>query len=151
MRHEQFDSLSKVNSSARSRTDKIHASIFNRLEKWLSVSGAAKLRVISNKYLAHAANPQSRGKLAPSGLDFKDVEAAQRAIIRVTRAIYNILLLSGVYSPVVTMHPLGYFGAVWDERLKSMIASTARMQASWDVLEKERNKWAFGIDDELFK
>jgi len=150
-RHEQFDALSKQSASTRNRNDTIHSKVFDRLENWLSVSGAAKLQVISHKYLAHAATATSRGNLGPSGLDFREVEAAQRGIIRVTRAIYDILLVSGVFSPVVMMHSLGYFGTVWDERLMSMIASTTRMQASWDALEEERNKWAFGIDDDLFR
>jgi hypothetical protein len=148
MRHERFDALSKVPADARTRVDSIHPDVFARLEDWLSKGGVQNLRKISNKYVAHAADAKSRGKLAPAGLDFSEIEEAQRAIIKVTQAIFDIILSSGTYSPVVPMVPLGYFGNVWDGN--SMVVSTTRMQARWDSLEEVRNKWPLDVEEELF-
>jgi hypothetical protein len=119
------------------------------LNDWLKDNGSKNLRKISNKYLAHAADRKSRGSFAPAGLDFKEIESAQRAIVRVTRAIYDVILLSGTYSQVVPMIPLGYFGTVWQGN--ALVVSTSRMQAKWDELEEVRNSWPDQLEEELCK
>jgi hypothetical protein len=147
MRHERFDGLSRVSPDKRTSKDLIHDSIFERLEAWLEEGGVENLRKISNKYVAHAADARSRADVVGNLLAFDEIEAAQRAIIRVTQAIFDIILSSDTYSPVVPMVPSGYFGNVWDGN--SMVVSTTRMQARWDSLEEIRNEWSKGIEEEL--
>jgi hypothetical protein len=146
-RHERFDRLAKVASADRSPLDVIHPDVFERLKSWLDDTGTQNLRKISNKYLAHAADKKSRGTFAPEGLDFSEVEAAQRSIVRVAKAIYDVILSSGIYSPVVPDVPLGFFGTVWQGN--NLVASTSRMQAKWDELEKVRNAWPVGLEEDL--
>lgn len=146
-RHERFDQLSRTQPGTRSPQDLIHPTVLSRLGEWLSQSGTENLLKIRNKDLAHAADSSSRGGFTPTGLDFLEIELAQRAIVRVARAIYDLVLQSGVYSEVVPMVPLDFFGTVWSEN--SLIASTSRMQTKWDELAAARNSWAFGIEEEL--
>lgn len=146
-RHERFDQLSKTQPGIRSLQDLIHPTVLRRLGNWLGQSGADNISKIRNKYLAHAADSSSRGGSTPTGLDFAEIELAQRAIVRVTRAIYDVILQSGVNSEVVPMVPLGFFGTVWSGN--ALIASTSRMQTKWDELAAARNSWAFGIAEEL--
>ncbi len=146
-RHERFDLLAKVSSATRSRFDRVHLDIFSKLDAWLDNSGAQRLIKLSHKYLAHAADPSSRKNIKLTGLAFSEVESIQMAIIRTCRAIFDIILISGVHSPVVPLVPLGYFGRVWDG--DKMVVSTSRMQDHWDKLEKIRNKWPENLDVDL--
>ena len=146
-RHELFDRLSHVDPSQRSPTDVINPLIFKRLRDWLIASGGEDLRAISTAYLAHALDKKKRGDFAPQGLDFIEIESAQRAIVRVTRAIFDVILQGGTYSPVVPMVPLGYFGTVWQGN--SMVVSTNRMHTKWDELAAVRNSWSEDIEKDL--
>jgi hypothetical protein len=146
-RHSLFDRLSGVSMSERSRTDLIRNQVFWKLENWIKSSGAQELILLCNKYLAHAADASSRGGLAINGISFSQVEAVQRIIVRVSKAIFDLILNSGVYSPVVVLPPLGYFGRVWSG--EDLVPSVQRMNSDWDELEKDRNQWPKGLEDDL--
>jgi hypothetical protein len=146
-RHERFDSLSKVKADKRTRFDRIHDDIFARLNQWMETSRAQPLIKVSHKYLAHAAEQSALQNVSPSGLSFAEVEAIQRAIVRVTRAIFDIILNSGVHSEVVPDTPLGFFGQVWEG--DNLVLSTSRMQAYWDEMKIERNSWLKNLEKDL--
>jgi len=112
IRHELFDKLSGVSATSRSRSDLISEKTFDRLESWLRSAEAEKLVTMSHKFFAHAADSASRGNLILSGIPFADIEKAQRAIVRVERAITDDILFIGVAREVVAMEPLGFLNAL---------------------------------------
>ena len=148
VRQERFDKLSKILPENRARDNKIHESVFLKMDNWLDSSGASKLITISHKYLAHAAQQSSMSTAVPTGLSFAEVEGIQKAVVQSMRVIYDIILSSGTYSEVVPMVPLGFFGKVWNG--ESLIESTARMNKQWDEMAEERNKWVRDLDNDLF-
>jgi hypothetical protein len=142
-----FDALSRVLPGERSRFDRIHESIFSRLDNWLASSGGHSLVQLSHKYLAHAADPKSKGDVGQASLSFAEIEKVQKAIVRVSRAIFDVILSSGVYSPVVPMVPLDFLGKVYDAN--SMVESTSRMQQHWDEMAETRNAWPSNLRSDL--
>jgi hypothetical protein len=90
---------------------------------------------------------QSLGSLKYSGIKLDDVAAAQRAVIRVERAITDEILFVAVDRDVVPMPPLGLF-----QKLQfpyCLADSIAEMDKVWDALTKDRNQWRHGIPEEL--
>lgn len=85
--HETFDRLSGRCPEERSRTDTIPNSVFKRLHDWLSTESIRKLETVRNNFLAHAADEVSRGGTRYEGMRFVELDEAQRAIIRVGRAV----------------------------------------------------------------
>jgi hypothetical protein len=148
VRQERFDKLSKVLPDNRARDNKIHESVFSKMDNWINSSGASKLITLSHKYLAHAAQQSSISTAIPTGLSFAEVEGIQKAVVQSMRVIYDIILSSGTYSEVVPMVPLGFFGKVWNG--ESLIESTARMNKQWDEMAEERNQWVRDLDSDLF-
>jgi hypothetical protein len=146
-RHELFDKLSMPSGAQRSRKDVIQDGVFWRLENWIKTSGANKLILLCNKYLAHAATSKSIAGLQSNGISFEQVESVQRTLVRVTKAIYDLILTSGVYSPVVGMPQLGYFGKVWEG--SELVPRVKRMNDDWDHLEKVRNSWPDNLEEDL--
>jgi hypothetical protein len=147
-RHERFDKLSNVLPGNRARDNKIDESVLLMMDGWIESPAASKLITISHKYLAHAAQQSTIRTAVPTGLSFAEVEGIQKAVVRSMRVIYDIILSSDIYSEVVPMVPLGFFGTVWNE--ESLIESTARMNKQWDEMAEERNKWVRDIDNDLF-
>jgi len=147
VRHETFDHLSGVSATARQRGDLIREVVFQKLNKWLTNSSAEKLIRLSNKFFAHAATQDSRGSLAYSGIALADVDEVQRALVRVERAITDLLLFIGVHRDVVPMPPLGLLKGL--EHPYASAASITKMDQLWDQLVAERNQWAKGITEAL--
>jgi len=147
-RHERFDKLSNVLPGNRARDNKIDESVLLMMDGWIESPAASKLITISHKYLAHAAQQSTIRTAVPTGLSFAEVEGIQKAVVQSMRVIYDIILSSDIYSEVVPMVPLGFFGTVWNE--ESLIESTARMNKQWDEMAEERNKWVRDIDNDLF-
>jgi len=146
-RHETFDQLAGVDASNRQRGDLIREEVFQTLNAWLDNSPAAHFITLSHKFFAHAADMQSLGSLKYSGIKLDDVEAAQRAIIRVERAITDEILFVAEAREVVPMPPLGLY-----QKLQFPYCSgdsIAEMDKMWNALAKERNQWRYGISEEL--
>jgi hypothetical protein len=148
IRHELFDKLSGISGSSRSRTDLISEVIFGRLQDWLRSVEAEKLITLSHKFFAHAADSNSIGTLADSGVLLSDIEKAQRAIVRVERAITDDILFIGVAREVVAMQPLGFLNALDAPYVTTEMI--AKMDAQWDELEVERNTWSKGYESDLY-
>ena len=126
----------------------INDSIFQKIDDWIDSTAASKLITFSHKYLAHAAEQSSIDPNMPTGASFAEVEGIHRAVAQSMRAIYDIILSSGIYSEVVPGVPLGFFGKVWHGT--ELIPSTARMNKHWDEMADERNQWAMNLENELF-
>jgi hypothetical protein len=106
VRHEMFDRLSGVSSTARQRGDLIKEDVFDKLKKLLFNSTAERIVVLSHKFFAHAATGDSRGSLAFSGIKLSDVDEVQRAFVRVERVITDLLLFIAIGRQVLPMRPL---------------------------------------------
>jgi hypothetical protein len=83
-----------------------------------------------------------------SGVAIADVDTAQRAIIRVERAITDLLLFIGIARNVVPMPPLGLLKGL--EHPYASKEAISKMEKHWEELTTERNKWANGIADDLW-
>ena len=147
-RHKLFDKLSGVSAAGRSRADLIGEVIFDRLKDWLRSVEAEKLVTLSHKFFAHAADSNSLGTLADSGVLLSDIEKAQRAIVRVERAITDDVLFIGVAREVVAMQPLGALNALDAPYVTTEMI--AKMDAHWDELKAERNSWSEGYENDLY-
>jgi len=146
-RHDTFDLLAGVGPSTRQRGDLVRDEIFQTLNSWLDKSPAAHFIALSHKFFAHAADMESLGSLKYSGIKLDDVASAQRAVIRVERAITDEILFVAEAREVVPMPPLGLF-----QKLQfpySPLESIPEMEKMWDLLTNERNKWRIGISKEL--
>jgi hypothetical protein len=146
-RHETFDQLAGVDATNRQRGDLIREEVFQTLNSWLDNSPAAHFITLSHKFFAHAADMQSLGALKYSGIKLDDVAAAQRAIIRVERAITDEILFVAEARDVVPMPPLGLFRKLQFPYCPA--DSIAEMDKMWDALTEERNQWCYGIPEEL--
>jgi len=85
------------------------------------------------------------GSLAYSGIALADVDEVHRVLVRVERAITDLLVFIGVYRDVVPMPPLGLLKGL--EQPYASADSIRKMQQHWDQLVAERNQWAKGIGD----
>jgi hypothetical protein len=148
IRQEMFDKLSRVPEASRSRADLISEEIFDRLESWLRSVEAEKLIALSHKFFAHAADSNSLGTLAESGVLLSDIEKAQKAIVRVERAITDDILYIGVTREVVAMQPLGFLHGL--DATYVTTEMIAKMDAHWDELKAERNSWSKGYENDLY-
>jgi len=147
-RHKVFDKLSGVPEVSCSRTDLISEKIFDRLESWLRSAEAEKLVTLSHKFFAHAADAATRGNLTHSGFPFSDIEKAQRAIVRVERAITDDILFIGVAREAVASEPLGFLNRLYAPYVTTEMI--AKMDAHWDELKAERNTWSKGYENDLY-
>ncbi len=147
-RHEIFDKLSSISPANRNRQDTIRIEIFEKLRSWLESVEAEKLVKLSHKFLAHAADALSRNDLTFSGISLTDIEAAQKAIVGVERAITDDILRMEVARDVVAMTPLDYFRGL-DAKFVATEA-LININAHWDELEEDRNKWKDAYENELY-
>jgi len=146
-RHKVFDRLSGVPAGVRKRSDQISDKIFEKLTQWLDTSPAETLITLSHKFFAHAADKASLDSLQYSGVSLNDIAAAQKAIVRVERAITDEILFVGIARGVVPSPVLGFYKGL-DSPFASS-ASTEKMYSHWQELAGERNSWLKGIADEL--
>ena len=143
-----FDKLSGVLPADRCRQDKIRIEVFERLQSWLNSAEAKKLVTLSHKFFAHAADVASRNALTYSGVSLKDLEAAQKAIISVERAITDDILCIEIARDVVAMPPLGFLKGL--DAVYVPKEAIAEMDTHWEELEKDRNKWRDAYETELY-
>jgi hypothetical protein len=134
-----FDRLSGVLPPERQRRDLIGQKAFDKVKQWLETDAAKKLITLSHKFLAHAADMDSRGSLEYSGIQLADVAEVHRAIIRAERAITDEFLFIGIARNVVPMTPLGFLKGLDTPYVTA--ESIAEMQKHWDELADERNNW----------
>ncbi len=141
-RHETFDLLCG-RTVKRSRGDLIGCSIFDRMAGWLQGVSARNLRQVRNKFLAHAADERSRQSLRYEGVQLAEIDEAQKAIVRVERAIVDVILAYEVYRDVIPLPPLGMFNGL--EKSYTSPGGPQVMYTRWQELDRERNGWSHGI------
>lgn len=147
-RHQMFDKLSGKSATSRSRGDLIQPFIFERLEGWLYSIEAKKLVKLSHEFFAHAAERSHGGTLEYKGVLLSDIEAAQRAIVRVERAIMDDILFIQTAREVVASEPLGFLQALDLPYVEAEMIE--QMEKRWDELRADRNGWKDGYREELY-
>ncbi len=92
--HEVFDRLSGTRPSSRQREDKISVDVFAALERMIDDPSVEQARKLSNKYLAHAADPLSRRQtpLDEVGLSFNQIDKAHECLLTVGGFVASTLL-----------------------------------------------------------
>jgi len=145
MMHESFDRIARVDASNRSRFDRIPESIFDTLDRWLAAGDADKIIRYGNKFVAHAADPVSRGAAPLASITMDQVAQAHRQIIRVAQAIStDVLYDSGRGSVVPTPQ---YDPLAGLELPYASPNGLADLQGYWDQCVAERDQWLEGVCD----
>ncbi|MBT3071043.1 hypothetical protein KKP04_09190 [Rhodomicrobium sp. Az07] len=150
MLHFKFDRISGVKPDERSRKDTISDSIFQKLDSWMSESGAKEIVEAGNKYLIHAADEKSRKYVSISqfGFTFEQIEKIHRMFVRVEHCISSEILNSSFRGSVAPILAFGFA-----ENLdRPYIAADAlpALHKEWRACEAERQTWLDGINEELF-
>lgn len=79
--HQLFDRLSETVGRRRDRFDRVSDSVLDRLVSCLEDPAIAKLRTLTNKRIAHAADPRSRGASLAIGFSLNELDIAHRQVI----------------------------------------------------------------------
>lgn len=82
-RHKTFDELSQIDAGGRTRDDLIHVDYFRELRKQLDSSKV--FRTYANKFLAHAADPNTRS--GNESFRLNDLEEAYKDLADLTRKL----------------------------------------------------------------
>lgn len=95
--HESFDRLSGVTPNHRSRDDVIRNEVFEKIEAELTNSGWKDIAEFGNKYIAHAANEDSRGLLSEGqhSFPFDNLARCHKSICRAAASVYQSVLWQG--------------------------------------------------------
>jgi hypothetical protein len=136
-RQKKFDILSNTNETDRTREDKLSTNVFSKIKKLLNQ--AEKIRIYSNKFLAHAADPINRKKIDPL---LKDIT------LQYFEDTYKKLITTGKYLErivgklLLTDFPTAQFDQLenWD---KPMIISKdkKRLYDYWDKRSRMFDSW----------
>jgi hypothetical protein len=146
--HSQFDKLSGIDPTKRSREDRLPVSLITTIEKWLDDSGADDLAEWSHAYLAHAGGPELRKNIADLTVTANKITEAIRVLARATEAISAWLLCAGGRSNALM--PVAQFDPF--EKLDQPIMQAGGQAAAyklWHQLSDERNAYLDGVDAEL--
>lgn len=148
-RNKVFDKLSGTDQANRNRKDTITTAVFDKLLSWLDCQEAKNLVTLSHKFFAHASDLPSREGATYTGVLLKDIEAIQRAIVSVERAITDDILFMGIARDVVAMEPLGFLKGL--DRVYVPTETISEMDAHWERLRKDRDSWRNAYEAELYK
>jgi hypothetical protein len=143
--HRQFDKLSGIDPSRRSREDRLPASLISTVEKWLDESGADDLARWSSTYLAHAGGPERRKEIADLTVTSNKITEAIRMLARATEGISAYILCAGGRSNALM--PIAQFNPF--EKLDRQIMQTggeADAYKCWHGFCDERNAYLDGVE-----
>lgn len=138
--HAVFDRLSGTAEDRRCRKDMILKSAFEQIEERLEDASIKKLRILRNKFVAHAADENSRASAGVDafGVSLKELEAAQRCVVGVAQRIELDLLMGS------DRRFVGFPGFTDLEHLELPFLPDDRkeeMQAWWESHLESRRNW----------
>jgi hypothetical protein len=148
MAHEQFDRLSGIDLSKRTREDCLPMSLLTTIEHWLDDSEADQLKEWSHAYLAHAGGPESRRKIAALSVTADKITNAIKAMSRATEAVSAYILFHGGRSG--SLVPVPQY-AIFDKLDRPITQAGGKGAANevWHQLSDERDHYLDGIEDAL--
>ena len=134
--HIQFDRISDAAPENRYRKDLVAEDIFEQIECWFGDAAFGKIKAYRDKFIAHAANPESRKKIQQNP-HHDDFIKAHKIILKISRQIADILG-TGIGYPV----PIAQYDVF--ENLDKPLIPSAKMKEMaewWYKHRQERNSW----------
>jgi hypothetical protein len=141
--HLQFDRLSGIARSDRSRSDVLPKSLLAKVEGWLNNSGANEIVRWSHAYLAHAGNSRDRDAIAHLQVTNDKITAAICDVARVTEALSSEIL--GISGRMNALMPVAQYDVF--ERLEKPIASASQQAAAEGVWKNKSREWDAILSD----
>jgi hypothetical protein len=137
--HEKFDKLSGTSAQNRARTDLISCSVFKRVDDLLQAPAIRKFRDLRNKFVAHAADQQSRDAAALTGftITMADAEAALRALLRA----YDVVQGDILWASGGGLMPTAQFDALEGLTEGLSTAQEEELRRVWDEIVEARDRW----------
>lgn len=146
--HEHFDVLIGADGRPWCRDDKLDPAIFDKLKSKLGA--CAGINKIASKFIAHAADSGSRGKLSDRerNVTLSRIEACHRIICRVAAYINGPLLYIGDSGliPTPQFDHLEHLDRGWVDP-----ANTDAIARYWEKRAEKVEKWTDGDWDKLLK
>jgi hypothetical protein len=148
MAHEQFDRLTGMYPSKRTREDRLPMSLLSTIEQWLDESEADDLKEWSHVYLAHAGGPEARAKISELRVTACKLTNAIKAMSRPTEAVSTYILLHGGRS--ASLVPVPQY-SIFEKLDKPIMQAGGENTAFkvWHQLRDERDHYLDGIEDAL--
>jgi len=148
MAHEQFDRLAGNDAGKRTREDRLPKILLDTIESWLDGSGAEELAEWSHAFLAHAGRPDRRKQIEEGLVSADKISDAIKTLVRATEALSAYVLFAG--GRMNGLMPVAQFDQF--EHLNEpviWVGDEDEAAAYWDVLSRERDAYAEGVEDEL--
>ena len=150
MMHEQFDRLSGIDPSMRSREDRLPIALIKTVEAWLDQIGADELAKWSHAYLAHAGTPQRRECIAGLMVTTNKITNEIRELARITQAVSaEILFASGRLNSLMPTAQFDQFENLDKPVMPSDILDEAHRL--WTSLSDERDDYLEGVREDLLR
>ena len=130
--------ISCVAATDREPNDALSERYLDRLEAFVTDSGARGLADYGNKFVAHAADAYSRSHVAIDGLNFSMIETMHRGLYRAAHRFFIDVIEDSQYSPMPmsTYDQLEHMTERWadDEAVMAM-------HAFWDARKELMDSW----------
>jgi len=139
--HKAFDRLSKKTSEERRRDDTIAEVTFTDIAAALDHPVFQKLKNLRHKFIAHAADEQSRSKagLESVGTTLAELETAQRILVEIAEMISSSVLYGAHHGQVVPIPQFGHLKGLDKPFVPS--TSIAALSKWWDMHMSDRGSW----------
>lgn len=150
-RHKVFDRLAGTRlPTERKRSDIIHSSVFAKLVDWFGTGVVDKIIKLSHKFIAHAADENSR-----KSFDLNEIASefsmhaidAQRGIIGIFHVIDSQILHTGIARDIVPYHPLDYLHGLDNAFIPGQHVND--LERFWKTCAEERRQWKQSSADEF--
>ena len=142
-RHRQIDWFAGVSPEQRSEDDCVRPDVFQSLRTRVETAGQ-KIKESVNKYVAHAATPESRGAAKADAVTLGDLREAQRAIGEVA----NFLSIDVLGGPQLGFLPIPQFDQFeYIDRPLVKASAIPHLRDVWDQFEQQVHGWGHWSPD----
>lgn len=146
--HAQFDRLTGIEASRRTRGDRLPKSILATIQHWIDDSGAPEIAKWSHAYLAHSGSPASRQAIGEYGLKGTKIGKAIAGLARATEGISAyVLFASGRLNSLMATAQFDRFEKFENPIMKAEAADD--IAAYWDERSQDFEKVLDTIGQEL--
>ncbi len=144
-RHEQIDRLAGVGPGTRSPEDRVQDTVFKNLQSKLTES-CGDVKVTVDKFLAHAATPESRGTTKADQVTLGAILNAQQAICQIASFVSINLLGHAQLCPLA--RPIFDQFQYVDRPLVADKRGVEKLRAEWVQFERRTLPWSgWSLDD----
>jgi hypothetical protein len=146
--HARFDKLSEKPGTARSKGDLVSARWLDRLAS--RIKDCENVRIFTNKFIAHAADPSSRSKLTAGqlGVTLRRLAGCHRALLEVAEFVACRILQcsAGASIPTPSFDPLENLDKAWTTP-RNPDAGQDTVGGIWEHNHDTVEKWRSGALD----